>query len=220
MPVSIWVRCSLFPLGVRAEENRRTEDALKRPHEPAVLGSALLHSEGVQHLSSAAEGDPRTLLPDRERREKDRDEAVLSPGQTVARVSRDLQNELPVSALMQQAAHGGSLHRQTAKNEWPRREPEVLRFGLPLRPNGTDRICLTKLTLRNDQFRMHQLKNVPGLLKRRAARRNRIVKGGRFGRINVQGLNPRGTGACDIFVPIGWRNSTRWHRDPSVSDCK
>jgi hypothetical protein len=71
--------CSVFPMGVRAEENRRAEDALKGTHEPALLRSALLHREGVQHFRGAAEGDSRALLPDRERREKDRDKAVLSP---------------------------------------------------------------------------------------------------------------------------------------------
>jgi hypothetical protein len=177
----------VFSLSIRAKEDRRAEDTMERSHEPAVLRTALLHPERIQHLRRAAESDPRTLLPDRERREKDWDQPVLPPWQSEARLSCDLQDKLPVTALMQQASWSGPLHRQTAKNEWPRREPEVLRFGLPLRSNGTNPVRLTNFPLRNDEFGMQQSENVTGFSQTGGARRNR----GRFQWTDVQGLNPR-----------------------------
>src|SRR5260370_2145340 len=40
----------------------------------------LLHRVRVQYLRVALHSDPRTLLPDRERRQKDGNQAILSPG--------------------------------------------------------------------------------------------------------------------------------------------
>ena len=54
--------CSLFTLRVGTEEDRRTEDSLKRAHEPPILSSTLLHAEGVQHFGAAGERNPPRLL--------------------------------------------------------------------------------------------------------------------------------------------------------------
>src|SRR5215472_12306517 len=48
--------------GVSSEEDGSSEDALEGAHQPAILGSALLHAEGVQHFGGAAKGDPARLL--------------------------------------------------------------------------------------------------------------------------------------------------------------
>ena len=89
-----------FTLCVRSEEDRGAEDSLKRAHEPRILSSTLLHSEGVQHLCRTAESNDSALLFDCQRREKDRHQAILTPRQPIGRMAGDLKKELPVSALV------------------------------------------------------------------------------------------------------------------------
>src|SRR5215472_1892379 len=52
--------------GVSSEEDRSSEDALEGAHQPAILRSALLHSEGVHHFGGAAEGDSARPLTGRQ----------------------------------------------------------------------------------------------------------------------------------------------------------
>jgi hypothetical protein len=139
--------CGVFTLCIRSEEYRRAEDSLERSDEAPVLRSTLLHPEGIQHLRSAIESDPRTLLPYRQGREKDRDEPILPPRQSVARMPGNLQNELSVSALVKKASRCRSFHGQTAKDERPRREPEVLLFGFALFSNRADGASLAQFPL-------------------------------------------------------------------------
>jgi hypothetical protein len=77
------------------------EDPLEGCDQPAVLGTTLLHSKRVQHLSGALECDPWSLLSDSEHRQKDRDQPVLAPRQSIARMSGDLEHELTVAAFME-----------------------------------------------------------------------------------------------------------------------
>src|SRR5260370_42665036 len=49
-------------LCVGAEENRGTEDSLERRDQAAVLRTALLHAEDVQHFGGAVECDGLLLL--------------------------------------------------------------------------------------------------------------------------------------------------------------
>src|SRR4051812_34484040 len=93
-----------LPLGVCSEENSRAEDPLKGRDQTAILRTALLHTEGIQHLRSTVESDWGRLLSNGEGREKNRYQPVLAPGQSIARVSGNLQNELTVPPLMKQAA--------------------------------------------------------------------------------------------------------------------
>ena len=104
-------------LRVRAEENRRAEDSLERGDQAPVLRTALLHSEGAQHLGCAFKHDLRRLLPDRLSRQEDRDQTVLSPRQPVARMACDLKKEMPVPALMKQLSRPRPLHGQFAQYE-------------------------------------------------------------------------------------------------------
>jgi hypothetical protein len=83
---------SPLPLRISAEEDRRSKNSLKGPAEAPVLGAALLHLEGVQHLGGALKSDPPRPLPDGQSREEDRDETVLAPLQPVTRVFGDLEN--------------------------------------------------------------------------------------------------------------------------------
>jgi len=66
-----------------------------------VLGTTLLHGERAQHLRGALERDPRSLLADGKRRQKYRDEAILAPRTSIARMASDLQHELPVTAFVE-----------------------------------------------------------------------------------------------------------------------
>src|SRR6516162_6395250 len=63
--------CSLR-LRIGPEKDRRTEDSLERRDQAPGLRTALLHSEGAQHLARAFKHDLRRLLPDRLRRQEDR----------------------------------------------------------------------------------------------------------------------------------------------------
>jgi hypothetical protein len=129
-------------LAVGAEEDGRPKDALKSSSEAPVLRTALLHAEGVQHLCSAAKGNARCLLTNRKCRQKDRDEPVVTPRQAVARVPRDLENELAIVSFVKQAARSRPLHRKTAKDKWPRRETEVLPRGFPSELNASQGLDL------------------------------------------------------------------------------
>ena len=89
-------------LGVSAEENRCSENALKRRHQTPVLRSALLHPEGVQHFSRAAKTNRSALLPNGERSQKDWDEAILTPWQSVRGVPGHLKQKMSVSPFVQE----------------------------------------------------------------------------------------------------------------------
>ena len=110
-----------------------------------------MQTESVQHLGGTLERDPRTLPSNGDGRQEDRNESVLPPWQPVARVTGDLQNELPVPAFMEQAADRRPFHRQATKDERARREPDVLLFAFTVLANDLDRLDLAKTPFRNDQ---------------------------------------------------------------------
>src|SRR6185312_805919 len=68
-----------------SSEDRCAEDPLERSHKPPILGSALMHAEGVQHLSRAAESNNPALLLNRKGREEDRYQPVLAARESVCR---------------------------------------------------------------------------------------------------------------------------------------
>ena len=109
--------CGPLPLRVGTEENRSSKDPLKGTDQTPVLGSALLHSEGVEHCGGTVERYPWRPLTDRKCREEDRHEPILTPWKAIARVTGDLQNEVAVPPLVKQAALSRSLDRQPAENE-------------------------------------------------------------------------------------------------------
>jgi hypothetical protein len=79
-------RLAPLALRVRAKEDRCSKYLLKGRPKTAALSSSLLHPEDVEHFSRAAKPNYSTLLPDGERSQKDRDEPVLTPRQSVRRV--------------------------------------------------------------------------------------------------------------------------------------
>jgi hypothetical protein len=92
--------CGTLTLRVGAEEDGGPEDPLEGSDQAAILRTALLHRKGVQHLRGAFKSDPWRLLAGRERRQKDGNQPILPPGQTVARMPSDLKNEMTVPAFM------------------------------------------------------------------------------------------------------------------------
>jgi hypothetical protein len=99
-----WTTAARSRCEVGAEEDGCPEDPLEGSDQTTILRTTLLHRERVQHLRGAFKSDPRTFLADRERRQKNGDQPILPPGQTVARMPGDLQNELAVPSFVEEAA--------------------------------------------------------------------------------------------------------------------
>src|SRR5215831_16639803 len=101
-------------LGLRIgpEKDGCAEDSVERRDQAAVLRTALLHAEGAQHLGCAFKHDLRRLLPDSLRRQGYRNQAILSPRQSVARMAGHLENERPVTAFIKQRTFRRSPDRQ------------------------------------------------------------------------------------------------------------
>lgn len=127
-------------LRVGAEKDGRTEDSLERRDQAPVLRTALLHSEGAQHLGCAFKHDLRRLLPDRLRRQEDRNQAILSPRQPVGGMACDLKKEMPVPALMKQLSRPRPLYGQSAQYERSGGEAEILIRLLSLHADTGDGI--------------------------------------------------------------------------------
>jgi hypothetical protein len=123
-------------------ESLGAENPLKRADKSPVLRTALLRPEDVEHLGRTFEGNPPTPLPNRQRGEKDRNQPILSPGQTVGGMTGDLKQELSVTTLMQKASLCGTLHRQTAEDERSRGKSDILPDALTLQPDTVDRFDL------------------------------------------------------------------------------
>src|ERR1035438_5415288 len=121
--------------------------ALESADQPAVLGTALLHAESIQHFKCAGERDSSALLPDRQGGEEKGNQAILAPRQPIGRMTGDLQQELSVSAFVQQDTIGWLLDRQAAKNKGPGGEAQGLAGGISLQPDALDGFGLTKLLL-------------------------------------------------------------------------
>jgi hypothetical protein len=69
---------------------------------------------------------------------------VLSPGEAVARVSRHLEDELPVPAFVKNATLSWPFHREPAKDKRPRSKAQILCFAIPLFPNQLNRCGLAE----------------------------------------------------------------------------
>ena len=107
-------------LGVRSEEDGSAEDALKRCNKSPVLGTALLYTECIEHFCGAVESDPRGLLSNGHCRQKDRNQSILSPRESIARVTGDLQHEPSVSPFMEETSRWRPLHRESTEYKGPR----------------------------------------------------------------------------------------------------
>lgn len=101
------------------EKDGGTKDPLERLNQAAILRSASLHAERVQHLGPAFEGDGLALLANGQSGEVKRNEAVLPPRQSVAWMAGYLQEESAVATFVQQHAGARAVHRQATEHEWP-----------------------------------------------------------------------------------------------------
>ena len=90
-----WTIVALPLKRIRAEEDRRAEDPLKRGNQPAILLSAGVHAEALQHLGRGSESDRLALLLDGQGGQEDRNEAVLPKRHAEVRMAGDLKDELP-----------------------------------------------------------------------------------------------------------------------------
>src|SRR5262249_54969185 len=125
---------------IRAEKDGRAEDSLERGDQAPVLRTALLHSEGAEHLGGVCKHDLRRLLPDRLPRQEDRNQAILSPWQPVGGMACDLKKEMSVPALMKQLSRPRPLYGQSAQYERSGGEPEILIGLLSLHADTGDGI--------------------------------------------------------------------------------
>jgi hypothetical protein len=107
-------RLAPLALRVRAKEDRCSKYLLKGRPKTAALSSSLLHPEGVEHFSRAAKPNYSTLLPDGERSQKDRDEPVLTPRQSVRGVPGYLKKKVPVPPLVKELSRLRTLYGQSA----------------------------------------------------------------------------------------------------------
>ena len=96
----------------------------------------------------------RVLLTDGEGRKKNGNKPVLPPRQTVAWVSGNLQYELAISALMEQATRNWPLHRQPAQDERARGVAEILTCAFALQTNAFNRLYLSNGPLGDGEPRM------------------------------------------------------------------
>ena len=59
-------------------------------------------------------------------------QAILTPRQTVARMTRDLEDELTIPALIKESSRRRAFQRETAKHERSSGESEVLAFRITI----------------------------------------------------------------------------------------
>ena len=109
-----------IPLSVRSEEDRCAEGALERSHQSPVLGTALLDTECIEHLGGAVEGDPCGLLPNCHRGQKNRDQPILSPRESIAWVTGDLEHETTVPPFVKETSGWWPFHREATEYKRPR----------------------------------------------------------------------------------------------------
>src|SRR4030095_804382 len=124
--------------GLRSEEHRGSEDPFECRHQAAVLFTALLHAEGLQHLGRAPEPDCLALLPHRQRGEKNWHNPVLPKRNPEVGMTGDLQNEVTVSAFIDKLPRCQCPQGQPAEHEWSRTKAQVLVSLLPVASNQFD----------------------------------------------------------------------------------
>jgi hypothetical protein len=98
-----------------AEEDGGCKDAMKALNDPAIVTAVLGEAEEVEHLGGAVEADVSGFLLNSERRHPDRDQSVLTEGQTEFRVTGDIEKESAVAAGMNELSTGRAAKRNAAE---------------------------------------------------------------------------------------------------------
>ena len=127
-------------LSVSAEENRCSENTLKRRHQTPVLRSSLLHAERIEHLRRAAKANHATLLTYRERRKEERNQPVLPPRQSVRGMPGYLKQKMSISPFVEELASVRSLYGESAQYEGTGGKPEILISLLTFQADTGDRV--------------------------------------------------------------------------------
>ncbi len=145
--------------GFGAEKHCRAEDSFEGRNEPPVLGPALLHTEGLQHLGCAPKTDCLALLPHRQSSEKNGNDPILPEWHSELWMPRDLENEVAVSALVQHLPLRQRPERKTTEYERPRTKAQVLIPLFPFAPDQGNAFYLPELPLRDDEIRLGPLQD-------------------------------------------------------------
>jgi hypothetical protein len=151
-------------LGVSAEEDRRSKDPLESRYETPVLRSALLHPERVQHFSRAAEPNYSVLLTNREGGQKDRDEPVLAPRQSVRGVPGNLKQKMAVPSLVENLSRLRALYGQAAQHKGAGSKPKILARFPAFQADAGDGVSSAKFLFGDDQVTGKSPKDRPGRL--------------------------------------------------------
>ena len=129
---------------VGSEEDRRSEDSLKRSNQATILGSTLLHPERVEHFRGAGEGDPARPLPVCQCSQKQWNQTILAPRKSVVRVAGDEKHESTIATFVDEGSSGRTLNRKAAKDKRPGGETDVLGCRTPAHPNTLDALNLAE----------------------------------------------------------------------------
>src|SRR5215831_19444343 len=89
---------------IRAEKDCGAKDSLERGDQSAVLLPTVAHAECFQHLGSGFESDRLTFLLDGQARQENGNNPILSEGNSIVRMTGDLENKLAVPALVEEFA--------------------------------------------------------------------------------------------------------------------
>jgi hypothetical protein len=88
--------CRLLSLRIGPKENGCPKYSLEGGDQSAVLGTALLHSENIQHLRGTPKRDRLRLLSHGECRQENGNQSILAPGHPVLRMAGNLPEEVSV----------------------------------------------------------------------------------------------------------------------------
>jgi hypothetical protein len=158
---------------VRAEVDRRSEDALEGSDQSSVLLAARMHAKAFEHLSRSSESDRSTLLLDGESCEEDRNEPILAERNSEFGVPGDLKDKLSVPPLIQQLIFWQTSDGQSAQDERTRTETQILILLFATDADEFDSSRLLELLSRDDEFRL--------LLAQQLANRSQVSSGARSG---------------------------------------
>jgi hypothetical protein len=130
----------LLPLvwRVRPEVDRAGEDPFETVDQPAVMRAVAWEVELLQNLGRGPKQNRLTFLSNRQRRDPDRDQAVLPERQPVIRVRDHVELESAVAAGVLQRSRRRPPDRETAQNKGPGVERQCLLIPVPILADQLD----------------------------------------------------------------------------------
>ena len=137
----------LLPRGSRVspEVDRTCEDAFEAVDQTPVMRAVARQVELLKYLGSGLEENRPTFLPNSQRGNPDRNQPVLSKGQSVVRVGDDVQLEPAVPTAMLKCSGRRPSDGETAENEGPCVERQGLLISITIlsdQLNGLDPFSL------------------------------------------------------------------------------